>query len=67
MGNSEMSEREKKVFQTGLFDDLTVQDAFTIIALCAAQEKKRIWTKVWLIPTCTSPIARRNSVCPGET
>ena len=37
MGNSEMSEREKKVFQTGLFDNLTVQDAFTIIALCAAQ------------------------------
>ena len=38
MGNSEMSEKEKKVFQTGLFDNLTVQDAFTIIALCAAQE-----------------------------
>ena len=38
MGNSEMSEKEKKIFQTGLFDNLTVQDAFTIIALCAAQE-----------------------------
>ena len=32
-----MSDREKKVFQTGLFDDLTVQDGFTIIALYAAQ------------------------------
>ena len=37
MENLEMSEREKKVFQTGLFDDLTVQDAFTIISLYAAQ------------------------------
>ncbi len=37
MENPKMGEREKKVFQTGLFDDLTVQDAFTIIALCAAQ------------------------------
>ena len=37
MINSEMSDREKKVFQTGLFDNLTVQDAFTIIALYAAQ------------------------------
>ena len=37
MENLEMSEREKKVLQTGLFDDLTVQDAFTIIALYAAQ------------------------------
>ena len=33
----EMSAREKMVFQTGLFDDLTVQDSFTIIALYAAQ------------------------------
>ena len=37
MENLEMSEREKKVFQTGLFDDLTVQDAVTIIVLYAAQ------------------------------
>ena len=37
MENSEMSEREQKVFQTGLFDNLTVQDAFTIIALYTAQ------------------------------
>ena len=37
MENSAMSERERKVFQTGLFDNLTVQDAFTIIALYAAQ------------------------------
>jgi hypothetical protein len=36
MENSTMSEREKKVFQTGLFDNLTVQDAVTIIALYAA-------------------------------
>ena len=37
MDDSEMSDREKMVFQTGLFDDLTVQDSFTIIALYAAQ------------------------------
>ena len=37
MVDSEMSDREKMVFQTGLFDDLTVQDSFTIIALYAAQ------------------------------
>ena len=37
MQNSNMSEKEKKVFQTGLFDNLTVQDAFTIIALYAAR------------------------------
>ena len=37
MGDSEMSDREKEVFQTGLFDDLTVQDSFTIIALYAAR------------------------------
>ena len=37
MENSEISEREKKVFQTGLFDNLTVQDAITIIALYTAQ------------------------------
>jgi hypothetical protein len=37
MGNSGISERERKVFQTGLFDNLTVQDAFTIVALYAAQ------------------------------
>ena len=37
MNESEMSDREKMVFQTGLFDDLTVQDSFTIIALYAAQ------------------------------
>lgn len=36
MENSEMSQREKKIFQTGLFDDLTVQDMFTIIAIFAA-------------------------------
>jgi len=33
MENSEISEREKKVFQTGLFDNLTVQDAITVIVL----------------------------------
>ena len=37
MENLKIGEKEKKVFQTGLFDDLTVQDAFTIIALYAAQ------------------------------
>lgn len=37
MDDSEMSDTEKKVFQTGLFDDLTVQDSFTIIILYAAQ------------------------------
>ena len=37
MENSEISEREKKVFQTGLFDNLTVQDAITVIVLYAAQ------------------------------
>ena len=37
MDESEMSDREKMVFQTGLFDDLTIQDSFTIIALYAAQ------------------------------
>lgn len=37
MDDSEMSGTEKKVFQTGLFDDLTVQDSFTIIILYAAQ------------------------------
>jgi hypothetical protein len=37
MNESEMSDREKMVFQTGLFDDLTVEDSFTIIALYAAQ------------------------------
>jgi DNA-binding phage protein len=37
MDESKMSDREKMVFQTGLFDDLTVQDSFTIIALYAAQ------------------------------
>ena len=37
MDSSEMSDREKKVFQTGLFDDLSVQDGFTIIALYVAQ------------------------------
>jgi hypothetical protein len=36
MENPKMSEREKKIFQTGLFDNLTVQDAFTIIVLYAA-------------------------------
>jgi hypothetical protein len=36
MENSEMSQREQKVFQTGLFDDLTVQDMLTIIAIFAA-------------------------------
>lgn len=35
MKNSGLGEREKKVFQTGLFDNLTVQDAFTINALFA--------------------------------
>ena len=37
MGDSEMSDTEKMVFQTGLFDDLTVQDSFTIIILYVAQ------------------------------
>ena len=37
MHSSEMSDREKMVFQTGIFDGLTVQDSFTIIALYAAQ------------------------------
>ena len=37
MDESEMSDREKMVFQAGLFDDLTVQDSFTIIGLYAAQ------------------------------
>jgi hypothetical protein len=37
MDDSEMSGREEKVFKTGLFDDLTVQDSFTIIILYAAQ------------------------------
>ena len=37
MNESEMSDREKMVFQTGLFDDLTIQDSFTIIALYSAQ------------------------------
>ena len=37
MVESEMSDREKMVFQTGLFDDLTIQDSITIIALYAAQ------------------------------
>ncbi|MGD1975573.1 MAG: hypothetical protein PVH37_13660 [Desulfobacterales bacterium] len=37
MKNSELGEREKKILQTGLFDNLTVQDAFTINALFATQ------------------------------
>ena len=37
MDEPEMSEREKMVFQSGLFDDLTIQDSFTIIALYVAQ------------------------------
>lgn len=37
MGDSETSDTEKMVFQTGLFDDLTVQDSFTIIILYVAQ------------------------------
>ena len=37
MENSGMGEKERKAFQTGLFDNLTVQDAFTIIALYAVQ------------------------------
>jgi hypothetical protein len=37
MDESEMSDREKTVFHTGLFDDLTIQDSFTIIALYAAR------------------------------
>ncbi len=37
MHSSEMSNSEKMVFQTGIFDGLTVQDSFTIIALYAAQ------------------------------
>ena len=51
--NLEMSERKKKVFQTGLFDNLTVQDAFTIIALYAVQldigddEGNLVFKKSW--------------------
>lgn len=37
MEKSEGRERDKVAFQTGLFDNLTVQDAFTIIALYVAQ------------------------------
>ena len=37
MHSTEMSDREKMVFQTGIFDGLTVQDSFTIIAIYAAQ------------------------------
>jgi hypothetical protein len=37
MDEPEISDREEMVFQTGLFDDLTIQDSFTIIALYAAQ------------------------------
>jgi F420-dependent methylenetetrahydromethanopterin dehydrogenase len=37
MDDPKMSNREKKAFQTGLFDDLSVQDSFTIIVLYAAQ------------------------------
>ena len=37
MENSEETERGKAIFQTGLFDDLTLQDAFTVIALYAAR------------------------------
>ena len=37
MENSEEIERGKVIFQTGLFDNLTVQDAFTVIALHAAR------------------------------
>lgn len=43
MKNSELGEREKKVFQTGLFDNLTVQDAFTINALFATQLDPGDW------------------------
>ena len=43
MKNSELGEREKKVFQTGLFDNLTVQDAFTINALFATQLDPEDW------------------------
>ena len=37
MDDPKMSNREKMAFQTGLFDDLTVQDSFTLIVLYAAQ------------------------------
>jgi hypothetical protein len=36
MDDPKMSNREKMAFKTGLFDDLTVQDSFTIIVLYAA-------------------------------
>jgi hypothetical protein len=36
MEKPEMSKREEKVFRTGLFDDLTVQDIYTIIAIFSA-------------------------------
>ena len=45
MKNSELGEREKKVFQTGLFDNLTVQDAFTINALFATQLDPGDWSE----------------------
>ena len=37
MGDSEMSDTEKMLFQTGPFDDLTVQDSFAIIILYVAR------------------------------
>ncbi len=43
MENSELGEREKKILQTGLFDNLTVQDAFTINALYATQLEPGDW------------------------
>ena len=43
MKDSELGEREKKILQTGLFDNLTVQDAFTINALFATQIDPGDW------------------------
>ena len=37
MENSEETKRGEAIFQTGLFDNLTLQDAFTVIALYAAR------------------------------
>jgi hypothetical protein len=37
MENSKETERGEAIFQTGLFDNLTLQDSFTVIALYAAR------------------------------
>jgi hypothetical protein len=37
MKNAEDTKQGKALFQTGLFDNLTLQEAFTVIALYAAK------------------------------